>query len=102
MPEMFPFAPFGESGRQMSSLFQNLAPLVDQLAFVHGIIGDINNHSPATLQLHTGSELLGSPSVGSWVSYGLGSETQDLPGYVVICDSRAQPTNETGGLSAAY
>src|SRR5258708_2579030 len=65
MPEMFPFAPFGESGRRASSLFQHLGPLVDKLAFVHGIIGDSNNHGPATLQLHTGSELLGSPSVGS-------------------------------------
>jgi hypothetical protein len=102
MPEMFPFAPFGESGRLMSSLFQNLGPLVDQLAFVHGIIGDSNNHGPATLQIHTGSELLGSPSVGSWVTYGLGSETQDLPGYVVICDSRGEPTNGNGCWSAGY
>src|SRR5437868_13149055 len=102
MPEMFPFAPFGETGRQMSSLFENLGPLVDQLAFVHGIIGDSNNHGPATLQLHTGSELLGSPSVGSWVTYGLGSATQDLPGYVVICDPRGEPTNGNGCWSAGY
>src|SRR5579872_7015279 len=65
MPEMFPFAPFGESGRKVSSLFERLGPLVDRLAFVHGIIGESNNHGPATLQIHTGSELQGSPSVGS-------------------------------------
>ena len=102
MPEMFPFAPFGESGRKISSLFENLGAHVDKLAFVHGIIGDSNNHGPATLQLHTGSELQGSPSVGSWVTYGLGSESQDLPGYVVICDPRGEPTNGNGCWSAGY
>jgi hypothetical protein len=102
MPEMFPFARYGESGRLVSSLFEKLGPLVDQLAFVHGIIGDSNNHGPATLQIHTGSELQGSPSVGSWVTYGLGSETQDLPGYVVVCDSRGEPTNGNGCWSAGY
>jgi hypothetical protein len=102
MPEMFPFSAFGESGRTMSSLFEHVGPHVDRLAFVHGIIGDSNNHGPATLQLHTGSELQGSPSVGSWVTYGLGSESQDLPGFVVICDPRGEPTNGNGCWSAGY
>jgi hypothetical protein len=102
MPEMYPFVPRGDSGRQVSSLFEHLGPLVDRLAFVHGIIGDSNNHGPATLQIHTGSELQGNPSVGSWISYGLGSESQDLPGYVVICDPRGEPTNGNGCWSAGY
>ncbi len=102
MAEMYPFAPFGESGRTMSSLFEHLGPHIDSLAFVHGIIGDSNNHGPATLQLHTGSELQGSPSAGSWVAYGLGSENQDLPGYVVVCDPRGEPTNGNGCWSAGY
>lgn len=102
MPEMWPFASFGQSGRQVSSLFEHLGPLVDELAFVHGIIGDSNNHGPATLQISTGSELQGSPSVGSWVTYGLGSESRDLPGYVVICDPRGEPTNGNAVWSAGY
>jgi hypothetical protein len=102
MPEMWPFASFGQSGRKVSSLFENLGPLVDQLAFVHGIIGDSNNHGPATLQISTGSELQGSPSVGAWVTYGLGSETRDLPGYVVICDPRGEPTNGNAVWSAGF
>src|SRR5579872_6813777 len=102
MPEMFPFAPFGESGRKVSSLFERLGPLVDRLAFVHGIIGESNNHGPATLQIHTGSELQGSPSVGSWLTYGLGSESHELPGYVVICDPRGEPTNGNGCWSAGF
>ncbi|MBI3863996.1 MAG: DUF1501 domain-containing protein [Planctomycetia bacterium] len=102
MPEVYPFVPRGDSGRHVSSLFENLGPLVDRLAFVHGIIGDSNNHGPATLQIHTGSELQGNPSVGSWISYGLGSESRDLPGYVVICDPRGEPTNGNGCWSAGY
>lgn len=102
MPEMFPFRPCGESGRQISTRFEHLGPLVDQLAFIHGIIGESNNHGPATLQLNTGSVLQGNPSVGSWVTYGLGSESRDLPGYVVICDPRGDPTNGNAVWSGGY
>lgn len=102
MPEMFPFRPCGESGRQVSTRFEHLGPLVDQLAFIHGIVGESNNHGPATLQLNTGSVLQGNPSVGSWITYGLGSESRDLPGYVVICDPRGEPTNGNAVWSGGY
>ena len=101
-PELFPFARFGQSGRQLSSRFRHLGPWVDELAFVHGIVGESNNHGPATLQINTGSVLQGSPSVGAWVTYGLGSENRNLPGYMVICDARGEPTNGAAVWQSGY
>ena len=80
---------------------------VDDLAFIYGIKVDNNNHGPATMHVNTGSQLQGSASVGSWVTYGLGSANQNLPGYVVIQDPRGAPVNGAvvwgnGYLPAAY
>jgi len=80
---------------------------VDDLAFIYGIRVDNNNHGPATMHVTTGSQLQGSPSVGSWVTYGLGSPNQNLPGYVVIQDPRGSPVNGSvvwgnGYLPASY
>jgi hypothetical protein len=77
------------------------------MAFVYGIKVDNNNHGPATMHVNTGSQFQGSPSVGSWVTYGLGSPNQDLPAYVVIQDARGAPVNgaavwANGYLPAAY
>ena len=84
-----------------------LGECVDDLAFVYGIKVENNNHGPATMSVNTGSQFQGSPSVGSWVTYGLGSPNQDLPGYVVIQDPRGAPVNGgavwgNGYLPAAY
>lgn len=103
----FRFARHGQSGRWLSELFPHLARQVDDLAFIHGIQVDNQNHGPATLHVNTGSPFPGSPSVGAWVQYGLGSANQDLPGYVVIQDPRGAPTNgaavwSNGYLPAAY
>lgn len=103
----FKFQQHGRSGRYVSELFPNLARHVDDLAFIHGIQVDNQNHGPATLHVTTGSPFPGSPSVGSWVQYGLGSANQNLPGYVVIQDPRGAPTNgaavwSNGYLPAAY
>ena len=103
----FKFHQYGQSGRYISELFPNLAKHVDDLAFIHGIQVDNQNHGPATLHVTTGSQFPGSPSVGSWVQYGLGSTNQNLPGYVVIQDPRGAPTNGAavwgnGYLPAAY
>ena len=103
----FKFRQHGQSGRFVSELFPNLARHVDDLAFIHGIQVDNQNHGPATLHVTTGSPFPGSPSVGSWVQYGLGSPNQNLPGYVVIQDPRGAPTNgaavwSNGYLPAAY
>lgn len=103
----FKFRRNGQSGRYLSELFPHLAKHVDDLAFIHGIMVDNQNHGPATLHAATGSQFPGSPSVGSWVQYGLGSANQNLPGYVVIQDPRGAPTNgaavwSNGYLPAAY
>ena len=103
----FQFQRYGQSGRYLSELFPYLAQHVDDLAFLHGIQVDNQNHGPATLHANTGSPFPGSPSVGAWIQYGLGSQNQNLPGYVVIQDPRGAPTNgaavwSNGYLPAAY
>ena len=107
IPTPFDFKQCGQSGRWISSLMPNLAECVDDMAFIHGIKVDNNNHGPATMHLNTGSQFQGSPSVGSWITYGLGSPNQDLPAYVVIQDPRGAPVNggavwSNGYLPAAY
>ena len=89
----FKFAQHGDSGRYVSSLFPHLAEHVDEMAFIHGVRTDNQNHGPSTLHVTTGSQFPGRPSVGSWVNYGLGSANQDMPGYVVIQDPRGAPVN---------
>jgi len=103
----FEFAQHGQSGRWMSDRFPHLARHVDDLAFIHGIKTDNQNHGPSTLHVTTGSQFPGSPSVGSWVGYGLGSSNRNMPGYIVIQDPRGAPVNgaavwSNGYLPAAY
>lgn len=107
IPSPFAFKQYGKSGRYMATLFPKMGEVVDEMAFVHGIMVDNNNHGPATMHVTTGSQLQGSPSVGSWVTYGLGSENRNLPGYVVIQDPRGAPVNGSvvwgnGYLPASY
>jgi hypothetical protein len=103
----FKFSQHGKSGRYVSELFPRIATHVDDLAFIHGIETDNPNHGPSTLHVTTGSQFPGSASVGSWVSYGLGTENQDMPSYMVIQDPRGAPVNGAqvwgnGYLPAAY
>ena len=103
----FQFQQHGQSARWMSELLPSLSKHADDLAFVHGIKTDNQNHGPSTLHVTTGSQFPGHPSVGSWINYGLGSQNQNLPGYVVIQDPRGAPVNgaavwSNGYLPAAY
>ncbi len=98
----FEFARHGQSGRWMSDRFPYLARHADDLAFIHGIKTDNQNHGPSTLHVNTGSQFPGSPSVGSWVSYGLGSANRNMPGYVVIQDPRGAPVNGAAIWSNGY
>jgi hypothetical protein len=77
----------GESGMWVSELFPNIAQHVDDICFIHSMQAESNNHAPASYQLHTGDVRAGKASLGSWTTYGLGSENQDLPGYVVLFDA---------------
>ncbi|MEZ6060612.1 MAG: DUF1501 domain-containing protein [Planctomycetaceae bacterium] len=103
----FKFRQYGESGHWFSELFPHLAQHADRLAMVRGIKTDNQNHGPSTLHVTTGSQFPGSPSVGSWVSYGLGSPNRNMPGYIVIQDPRGAPVNgaavwANGYLPASY
>jgi hypothetical protein len=81
------FSQHGQCGRQVSELFPQIARHVDDLCFLHGMHTEGIAHGPATLFLHTGSINLIRPSIGAWTLYGLGTENQNLPGFVTICPS---------------
>src|SRR6266851_1243520 len=107
IPSPFQFAQHGQSGRWMTTLLPNLATCVDDMAFVHGVKVDNNNHGPAIYHALTGNMFPGSASVGAWVTYGLGSENQSLPGFIVLGDRRGAPIGGSGVwgngfLPAAY
>ncbi len=92
----YKFAPHGQSGTLVSELLPNIARHVDDIAVVKSMWTDQFNHAPAELLLHTGNPIAGKASMGSWVTYGLGSENQNLPGFVVLVSGGTDPT---GGKS---
>ncbi|MBM3847055.1 MAG: DUF1501 domain-containing protein, partial [Verrucomicrobia bacterium] len=85
------FRQWGQTGKWVSDLIPHLAELTDEIAFVHSVTSRTNTHGPAENFLSTGSVLDGFPSIGSWITYALGSESQDLPAYVAIPDPRGVP-----------
>jgi hypothetical protein len=90
MKSPFAWKQHGESGKWVSSLFPNLSRHVDRMAFVHSLWSESNNHSPALFMMNTGLPRMGFPSVGSWVTYGLGSTNENLPGFVVMSDPKGR------------
>lgn len=83
---LMPFLPRGESGLEVSEFLPEIARHADDLCVIRSMHGDSVNHPQSVYQMNTGSILMGRPSVGSWVSYGLGTENQDLPAFVVLPD----------------
>jgi len=103
----YKFRPRGETGKMVSDMVSHLGDLTDDIAFIHSLTSKTNTHGPAENFLSTGFVLDGFPSLGSWVSYALGSENQDLPAFVAIPDPRGVPQNSTnnwgpGFLPAAF
>jgi hypothetical protein len=88
---LWEFKPRGESGKMVSEMLPQLAALAGDLSFVHSMTAKSNTHGPAENQMSTGFTLDGFPSLGSWVSYALGSENEDLPAFVAIPDPRGVP-----------
>jgi len=88
------FAQHGQSGAWVSELFPHMATIVDDVALLKTCTTNLFNHAPAKLFMNTGSGLFGRPSIGSWVTYGIGSESQDLPGFVVL---QSGPRGPRGG-----
>ncbi len=107
MPSPFSFQKYGQSGLEVSEIFPKIAQQVDRLAVLRSVYGKSNDHVQAHYELASGVIRMGYPSVGSWVTYGLGSENQNLPAFVVIYDAKGGPfggpANWTAGfMPAAY
>jgi hypothetical protein len=85
------FMPHGQSGAYISDYFQHLPKVADDISFLKAMYTDQFNHAPAQLFMHTGSARLGRPSMGSWATYGLGSENSELPGFVVLTSGGKTP-----------
>src|SRR5436190_6672115 len=81
----------GQSGKWVSDLFPHLGGQVDDLTFIHSMFAETSNHTPATFQANTGFRLNGFPTLGAWLAYGMGNDTEDLPAYIVIGDTRGYP-----------
>ncbi len=90
-PSYWKFRQHGESGRWISDLFPRLAGCVDDMAFIYSMHSKTALHGPGCFMMNTGFTLPGFPSMGSWVTYGLGSESENLPGFVVLPDPRGLP-----------
>lgn len=91
MPSPWAFQKYGQCGMDVSELFPKVGGMVDDIGFVRSMYGLSNDHGPALFQMNTGSVLPGHPSMGAWVTYGLGTENQNLPAYVVFTDPRGGP-----------
>ncbi len=102
MPSPWKFRRYGQSGIEVSDLFPSLAEHVDDLAVIRSMHCLSNDHGPALYQMNTGTVLAGHPSVGSWLTYGLGSENQNLPGYVIFTDHRGGPINGQPNWGAGF
>jgi hypothetical protein len=101
----FKFAKHGEAGIEVSELFPNVASRIDDLCVIRSMVADNINHNGACLQMNTGEQAFSRPSLGSWLLYGLGSENQNLPGFVVLSPSQpaqGAPLWSSSFLPAAF
>jgi hypothetical protein len=88
----FKFAKYGQQGAELSELVPHFAKIVDDVAIVKSMVTDAFNHAPGQLLMNTGTPQFGRPSMGAWVTYGLGSESQDLPAFVVTSSGKKGPS----------
>jgi hypothetical protein len=85
MKSPFKFKKYGQCGMEISELWPHLGEVADDICWVRSVYTDIPNHEPSCLMMNTGANQAGRPSMGAWLTYGLGTENQNLPGYVVLC-----------------
>src|SRR5437762_1835091 len=107
LPPVKPFAPRGDSGLEVSDFLPHIAGRADELCVLRSCHGDSVNHPQSVYQMNTGSILMGKPSVGSWVAYGLGTENRNMPAFVVLPDpggglKGGPPAWGSGYLPATY
>jgi hypothetical protein len=100
-PSPFRFRPYGESGIEVSELFAHTAESIDDIAVIRSMHADVPNHEPSLMLMNCGEGRLIRPSVGSWVTYGLGSENQNLPGFIAMCPG-GLPITETANWRSAF
>ncbi|MHB1561168.1 MAG: DUF1501 domain-containing protein [Isosphaeraceae bacterium] len=98
----FQFARHGNSGTELSELLPHLATVVDDIAVVKGMTTDAFNHAPGQILMSTGSQIFGRPSLGAWVTYGLGSESQDLPGFIVFSTGNKGPSGGNSNWGSGF
>jgi hypothetical protein len=102
LPSPFQFARHGKCGMEMSELLPHLAECADDITLIRSMYGEHFNHEPALYLMHTGRTLPGRPSLGAWVTYGLGTENQNLPAYVVLDDPKHLPVNGIQNWQAGW
>ncbi len=100
-PSPFRFQPYGQSGIEVSELFQRTAAHIDSIAVIRSMQANLPNHEPSLMLMNCGDSIQSRPSVGSWVTYGLGAENQNLPGFVVMCP-RGLPVKEHENWQAGF
>ena len=98
----FKFAKHGQCGAELSELLPHLATVVDDIAIVRSMVTDAFNHAPGQILMSTGSQQFGRPSFGSWITYGLGSESRDLPGFVVFSSGSKGPSGGNSNWGSGF
>ncbi len=102
MQSPFEFKKYGQSGLEISSLFPHTSKFADDLCVIRSMYTDTAAHASGCLQMNTGNVVIGKPSMGSWLSYGLGSENESLPSFVVMTDPRGGPISGPSNWTAGY
>jgi len=100
-PSPFKFQKYGQSGIEVSEIFPHVASCIDDIAVIRSMHADVPNHEPSLLLMNCGEARLVRPSVGSWVTYGLGTENQNLPGFIAMCPG-GYPIQETQNWQSAF
>jgi hypothetical protein len=98
----FKFARHGQCGAELSELLPHLATVVDDIAIVKSMVTDAFNHAPGQILMNTGAQQFGRPSLGAWVTYGLGSESQDLPGFIVFSSGSKGPSGGNSNWGSGF
>jgi hypothetical protein len=98
----FHFGKYGENGTEISELLPHLATIVDDITIVKSMVTDAFNHAPAQIMMNTGAQQFGRPSMGAWVTYGLGSESRDLPGFVVFSSGKKGPSGGNSNWGSGF
>ncbi|MEZ6067769.1 MAG: DUF1501 domain-containing protein [Planctomycetaceae bacterium] len=101
LPSPFKFKKYGESGIEVSELFSHVAESIDDIAVIRSMHADVPNHEPSLMLMNCGDGRLSRPSMGSWVTYGLGTENQNLPGFIAMCPN-GLPITETANWRSSF